>query len=345
MISPIDPCICIFGANILHNHSQALLKEMQGVREAADIEYIHRMRVASRRLRSALPLFSDCFESHLAQDWRRQIRKITTALGEARDADVQLDTLKKIYVELPQKKFKPGMHRLILRLSQKRLRMQTAVNDALERFLKKDVVKDIESRVGILLNPDTACTETSLSLYTLADNAISQCIEALLGYSTIICQPEMVEALHAMRIEATRLRYTMEIFAPIYPGALKKQIQIIRKIQEWLGDIHDSDVWLTTLPVFMDEERQRVIKFYGQPGPFNLLTPGLVYLQQNRADFRRQQYTEFVEQWQEWHNKGIWDKFRIILKKPLQQKRGHTKTILSDTPPTIQEVADESSHY
>jgi hypothetical protein len=78
----------------------AFTTEISGVKEAQDIEYIHRMRVASRRLRAALPLFRTCFPDKQYLKWMQEITRITRALGDARDADVQIafliKSLKKI---------------------------------------------------------------------------------------------------------------------------------------------------------------------------------------------------------------------------------------------------------
>jgi len=57
----LDPRTCAFGADVIEKHLMAMTKEIEGVVNSEDIEYIHRMRVASRRLRSALPLFRACF--------------------------------------------------------------------------------------------------------------------------------------------------------------------------------------------------------------------------------------------------------------------------------------------
>ncbi|MFQ6042085.1 MAG: CHAD domain-containing protein, partial [Candidatus Poribacteria bacterium] len=58
--------------------------------EADDIEYVHRMRVASRRLRSGFALFEECFPPKRLKRWRKQIRRVTRALGDARYTDVQI---------------------------------------------------------------------------------------------------------------------------------------------------------------------------------------------------------------------------------------------------------------
>ena len=60
--------------------------------------------------------------------------------------------------------------------------------------------------------------------------------------------PENVEKLHAMRIAGKQLRYTLEIFAPIYDTALLPYIQIMKDLQDQLGSIHDDDVWVVGCP-------------------------------------------------------------------------------------------------
>ncbi|HET7776039.1 MAG TPA: CHAD domain-containing protein, partial [Azospira sp.] len=64
-----DDGVCVFGALLLHRYLDALIQEVDGVRTAEDIECIHRMRVATRRLRAALPLFSDCLPAKKYPNW------------------------------------------------------------------------------------------------------------------------------------------------------------------------------------------------------------------------------------------------------------------------------------
>lgn len=89
-----DPGYCLFGAKTLIGHVQAFEEEIDGVRVAKDIEYVHRMRVATRRIRETLPLFDGCFSKKDSDKWETGIRGMTRALGEARDTDVQIDFLR-----------------------------------------------------------------------------------------------------------------------------------------------------------------------------------------------------------------------------------------------------------
>ena len=91
-----EPGLCWFGLQRLPPLLDAFVKEIDGVRAAEDIEYIHRMRVATRRLRAALPLFRTCFSGKQYSRWMQEIANITRALGDARDADVQIAFLVKV---------------------------------------------------------------------------------------------------------------------------------------------------------------------------------------------------------------------------------------------------------
>src|SRR5512141_1839971 len=84
-----DEAFCVFGACVLEKHLQALSEEVEGVRAGMeDIEFVHRARVASRRLRATLPLFAGCLPRKKTKKWLSQIRAVTRALGAARDTDV-----------------------------------------------------------------------------------------------------------------------------------------------------------------------------------------------------------------------------------------------------------------
>ena len=83
-----------YGAERLLASLDSLTSEIKGVKGEDDIEFVHRMRVASRRLRSALVLFGECFEEEDVRKWNRAVRSVTRDLGEARDLDVQIAFLK-----------------------------------------------------------------------------------------------------------------------------------------------------------------------------------------------------------------------------------------------------------
>jgi CHAD domain-containing protein len=79
--------------------------EMLSFQEAAlageDIEGVHDMRVASRRLRAALELFRDVFPRRRLKPLLRQVKDLADALGEVRDTDVLIARLEKTQQRRP----------------------------------------------------------------------------------------------------------------------------------------------------------------------------------------------------------------------------------------------------
>ncbi len=81
---------CLSGARTLLHYLHDLMAALPQVRQMEDSECVHRLRVASRRLRSFLPLFAVCLSRQTCDRWRKQLRRLTRALGDVRDFDVQI---------------------------------------------------------------------------------------------------------------------------------------------------------------------------------------------------------------------------------------------------------------
>lgn len=316
----LDEGACIFGAGVLLKHRQALAGVVEAVRDGgADIEPVHEARVASRRLRATQPLFEDCLPKKKAKKWLKRIRKVTRALGEARDTDVQLEWLGKTYTKLPDVSYKPGVSRLMLRLRQKRAKLQAPLAKEMKKLTDSAVLDDMQATLEAVAARSEASYMYTPALYQHSYQSISQRLETFLSYEEIVYQPEKVTEMHQMRIAAKWLRYTMEAFAPLYAGELKPYLLAVRSAQDLLGEIHDCDVWQTFLPQFLDEERQRTVEFYGRELPFRRLVPGIKHLGAERQRNRAELYQKFLTEWQDWQARDIWVNLRRAIQVPFLQ--------------------------
>ncbi len=81
--------------------AQELEDAREGVLDTSDIERVHRMRVASRRLRAVLELYRPCFDQAAFRPVLRDVKALADALGARRDPDVQLEALERIAAALP----------------------------------------------------------------------------------------------------------------------------------------------------------------------------------------------------------------------------------------------------
>ena len=314
----LDEGGCIFGSVLLLRQVGALEQEFTGVREGhADIEYIHRMRVATRRLRATLPLFSDCLPKRRAKRWLKQIRTITAALGEARDADVQIEHLQGFRKTHADDQNRPGLDRLLLRLRQKRASLQPGLTQALDQLAEEQTLSQLRAQLEPIADRADWVDVHTAGLYHHAMQSIGACLDELLAYDAIVADADKVTELHQMRIAAKRLRYTMEAFAPLYSHELKKWLKAVRDAQETLGTIHDCDVWTQLIPVYIEEERQRTAIYLGHTRSFYRLTPGVLAYAAARRSEREGLHVQFNADWKKWQEANLWEKLRAVLSAPL----------------------------
>jgi CHAD domain-containing protein len=324
----VPPGLCWFGMQKLPGLLDAFTREIAGVKEAQDIEYIHRMRVASRRLRAALPLFRICFPDKQYGKWMQEITKITRALGDARDADVQIAFLQKSLKKIQkdphlQENGKPVNHPstepairfLLMSLQKNRNVLQKRVLSALDGLEKSHATDEMQS-VFAAMGMEYRALRKKPPVYYIPPVAalrISKRLSALLSYHPWVLHPEAVAEHHATRIAAKKLRYTMEIYGSIYRNNLEKPLARVKKIQEILGDIHDCDVWIDHITTLLLRERTLLRSTKRTKRPDTTTLSSLRVMLRERETDRKRSYRQFVRYWQALDRVHIWDELRTSL--------------------------------
>ncbi|QNN24173.1 CHAD domain-containing protein [Planctomycetales bacterium ZRK34] len=307
-----------YAAKVLLRYLAALSSRVHGVRHEEDIEYVHQMRVASRRLRNALDLFAEALPRKMQRRWMRQIRRVTKSLGAARDLDVQMVALDKHLDKLnapEDRKYQAGAERLRLRLYRQRQAIQPRVVATMDRLEDEAALEKMrESLMAMKVRARLDQTpESGRALRHAANEVIRLRLEQMLAYEPFIHSPQHVEELHAMRIAAKHLRYTMEAYAAVYEDRRKSQIKMVREIQTLLGDIHDTDVWLDFIPEFIDAERERHAEFFGHLRGFSRIQDGLQRLYQDRKAKRDDLHKQFTKLWDRHAEESTWQQLRDSL--------------------------------
>src|SRR5919112_2018163 len=82
--------------------AEELFEHSANVLDTSDIERVHDMRVASRRLRAVLEIYAPCFPKDQFRPLLREVKALADALGARRDPDVLLDRLDAIEGVLPK---------------------------------------------------------------------------------------------------------------------------------------------------------------------------------------------------------------------------------------------------
>jgi CHAD domain-containing protein len=286
-----------------------LREQFEGVRLAEDIEFVHHARVASRRLRSGLKVFGECFKPKPLKRWTKAIRRITAELGDARDKDVQIEYLRAALRTLPDPDCFPGISRLLVHFEYIREEMQRYVVKAINRLQRRGELKSLEKaakKIQARADSNHIGVQTRYS-YARAEFHLVGRLEELLACEDCLDRPDDAPAHHVMRIAAKRLRYTLEIVRPIYDGQLDFALAMAKRVQTLLGDVHDCDVWQEQLDEFAAEEHDRLCALYGHGRLFATLDRGLQYLRHDRRRRREQAFAELVELWRDATEQGLWD--------------------------------------
>src|SRR3954447_22507359 len=77
-----------------------LFEQAAGVLDTDDIERVHDMRVATRRLRAAMEIFARAFPKKEHRRALKDVKELADTLGERRDPDVHIEELQRIAAEL-----------------------------------------------------------------------------------------------------------------------------------------------------------------------------------------------------------------------------------------------------
>ena len=294
---------CEFGAETLIKLLMGTDDLIEGVLENQDKEFVHKTRVASRRLRAALPLFRDCYSKKDYRNWLKEIRKVTRLLSVARDLDVQIAFIEQYIKKLTSETEKPAFNAILRSHKARRRHAQTEVVAGLEELRNVGTINQIRRISRQIIAKESVQTLKPSEVLERSHWHISFRLDDFLSMERYVYQERRKIEHHQMRIYAKKLRYTMECFAPLYDDRLEKEIGAIKAFQDVLGEMHDCDVWLEFIPQYRQKIRKRAApnKYIGEP-----LKNFMVYMLQRRRKF----YSQFTELWKEKNGSDFFSQLR-----------------------------------
>jgi CHAD domain-containing protein len=118
--------------------AEELFEHVEGVLDMSDIERVHDMRVASRRLRAVLEIYAPCFTQDQFKPVLKEVKALADALGARRDPDVLLAQLDKLEAALP-KTNAPGIEAFAAPVRDEQQRGNAVLAEALEQARRTDL--------------------------------------------------------------------------------------------------------------------------------------------------------------------------------------------------------------
>lgn len=230
---------------------RAKLDEMCALREAAldftDIEGVHKMRVASRRLRSALRDFQPYLSKPVSP---QRLKTVARALGRVRDEDVAIEMIEGLIAEADDEA-KEGIGRLANERRARREKTRAALGPAISvgalGELREKFVGQLSRAAAETGAAAAAGDERGARFADAGAEIVRERFRELKESSRSLYRPFDVEPLHEMRIRAKRLRYAIELFTQCWGEPAAPFAAEIAKLQEYLGELHDCDVWIDDL--------------------------------------------------------------------------------------------------
>jgi CHAD domain-containing protein len=220
---------------LIRQRLSALRRALPAARDG-DIRSLHQARVATRRLRAALPLFGS---GRKADKVARCVRRLTRLLGPARELDVSLLILDELEssADVPR----AAIDRLRASIADERRRLQEHVRERLDEFDIQKVRKRAiaAARKGGVENParDVEAAAWARERATRRARRLAAGIEHAAGLY-------LPDRLHGVRIAVKKLRYTLELDAVSRDGRPRNAaaLRTLRNMQDLLGRMHDLEV-------------------------------------------------------------------------------------------------------
>lgn len=228
------------GSVILRQQVERMLTLENATRKGEDIEALHQMRVATRRLRAALRLFTTPESAYLLDTFEEDIKLIAAALGGVRDLDV-FGVALRTYGETHAADV-TALHFVLDALDAERERRREDLFAALDGPAMERIRT---SFIDALTKAAEAGTQDD-SVIQAAPTLIGRRLKRVRRAGRMLFAPTSAE-LHEMRILCKRFRYACEFFAPVYGEALADHVRAATAIQDSLGALHDSDIAASTV--------------------------------------------------------------------------------------------------
>lgn len=296
--------------------------ELRDFRAAAldwtEPEGVHSMRVASRRLRSALRDFMPYLRKRRLSSVIKPLRDVADALGEVRDQDVAILALEKLQAHSPD-----DVSAALKHVIDARKEIRDQARKELEAMLEDSELKQLE--MSFTTGVDEATVEATgrppspllITFRKMSRAIILDRLKELEKLSNGVFRPFDVETLHEMRIAAKRLRYAIELFQQCWGRSIATYAKRTARLQTALGDVHDCDVWIENFGDEINEARKH---------KQNENLTAFVWLLSHFVKLRTKHLRKAFDLWRDWEAEDTSGKLRTLLNSEPKPPRMRSKS-------------------
>ncbi len=235
------PTTRVFAARQAERLLRAVSTRISQTVRSPGIDHVHDLRVAIRRYRRVLSVLKACFPADETREIRRELKRIMKLAGNVRDHDIALELFPRVVLPLSTSE-KPLP--IITQLQTARAEAARALSASLRTWrpggLPTRWRKALHSGQRANTQNSHFCGATPESA---ARAILPAMAEAHFRAGEKACRDKAsMDELHKFRIAAKNLRYTLDMFAPLYGEALQPLVERLKEAQDLLGEIHDYAV-------------------------------------------------------------------------------------------------------
>lgn len=241
-IFPTDP-MAEAGRVIFARQIRRMLSHEAGSRTGEDIESLHQMRVAIRRMRSLFNLIGAHYRPKTTAKYERGLRQTARALGAIRDLDVLILDLQD-YQGTLNPDDQAVLAQVIAKLDEWRSANRVRLNQLLD---SKRYARFIRGFQRFAKRPKKGARrlkhrEAPHQLRHVLPLLLHERMARVKAYDTVLPASDDT-VLHALRVEYKQLRYALEFFQPILGRSAGQFLKQVKDMQEILGRINDIAVF------------------------------------------------------------------------------------------------------
>jgi CHAD domain-containing protein len=219
---------------LLLNQRLATLIDRMPAAQAGDVQSVHQARVATRRLRGALPVLRTSVDARVLEQIRRQVRRMTRVLGPVRELDVALAHLD----ELAGRRLVSA--RAIARVRQAISRERVERRRLMLTAITPEAVDRLRARLGTVTSgPIAPRDDRTIAEADAEVDRRARGLRAAIAHAGALYLPDR---LHAVRVAAKKLRYAMEVDRALRRSHVTARIQQLKRLQDLLGEMHDFEM-------------------------------------------------------------------------------------------------------
>jgi CHAD domain-containing protein len=220
-----------------------MLIHENGTRLGENIEDLHDMRVATRRMRAAFEVFGRAFQPKALNKHLNRLRATGRALGGVRDMDVFIEKAL-VYLnaqsEADQLQIRPLVENWHQERETNRIKMLAYLDSKKYQVFKKSFYTFL-STPGAGALPLAGDQNSPERVHQVVPVLVYNRVSAVRAFDPLIPNASP-EQLHALRIEFKKLRYTLEYFREVLGTEVGMVIDELKDVQDHLGNLHDAQV-------------------------------------------------------------------------------------------------------